>query len=97
MRIISGMVGWYPPIHYGRQTELLARLAGRCRSARSAAPQMRMTQRKLCLSAATGVDRRTHRHHPEPDPTIPVTVRTPPIPTFPGVLSQTEEDIRGLE
>ena len=39
MLIISGMVGWYPPIHYGRQTELLARLAGRCRSA-------------ACLSAA---------------------------------------------
>ena len=60
MLIISGMVGWYPPIHYGRQTELLARLAGRCRSARSAAPQKRMTRRKLCLSAATDVDRRTH-------------------------------------
>ena len=72
MLIISGMVGWYPPIHYGRQTELLARLAGRCRSARSAAPQKRMTRRKPCLSAATGVDRRRHRHHPEPDPIIPV-------------------------
>ena len=75
------MVGWYPPIHYGRHTKLLARL-GRCRSGRSAAPQKRMTRRKLCLSAATDVDRRTHRHHPEPDPNIPVTGRPPPVPTF---------------
>ena len=40
------MVGWYPPIHYGRQTELLARLAGRCRNIRSAAINT------ACLSAA---------------------------------------------